>query len=179
MRSTFLREYLDCFNATEAARRAGYKWPNKMGPQLKKELAGEIEELLAEKLMPLDEALAREAALARFDIGPYVKGTGDETRLDVEKMKRDGFGHLIRGIKKGRYGTTIETADPDAARRQIIKAHLSLRQATGSKDDPVYQVTQNIHQFQNLSDDDLYDTLTRAMAQLATSPDGDDGRPGD
>lgn len=138
----FIREYPLDFNATQAALRAGYseRTAYSIGHENlnKPEIAAEIQKEIERQLMPLDEALAREATLARFDIGPYVKGTGDETSLDVEKMKRDGFGHLIRGIKKGRYGTTIETADPDAARRQIIKVYMELRKATGKEDDPIH-----------------------------------------
>jgi len=41
---SFIDEYLACGNATEAARRAGYKHPNKQGPENLVKLGGFIDE---------------------------------------------------------------------------------------------------------------------------------------
>ena len=38
----WLNEYFQCWNATEAARRVGYKWPNKVGPAKKQKFADEV-----------------------------------------------------------------------------------------------------------------------------------------
>lgn len=70
----WLEEYLKCWNATEAARRAGYAFPNVEGPKnlvnpsLKEEISARIEETK----MSADEVLLRLAEQARGDIGDYA-----------------------------------------------------------------------------------------------------------
>jgi phage terminase small subunit len=73
----FISEYLKCFNATEAAKRAGYSeatayaigWENLRKPEIK---AG-IDARLDEVHMSANEALKLTADLARVDIGVFFK----------------------------------------------------------------------------------------------------------
>lgn len=92
----WLSEYFTCFNATEAARRAGYKWPGRQGAEKKAKFAAEIQARLDELTMTADEALYHLSMIARADIGDYVVDSG----LDVERMKADGLGFLIKGAKR-------------------------------------------------------------------------------
>jgi hypothetical protein len=128
----WLTEYLKTFNATEAARAAGYKWPNKYGAQLKEKLQGQIDSHLQKKAMSRDEALARLADIARFDVSNYITDYGRTKGLDIEKMKADGYGHLIRAVKHTNNGTTIEWADPSSALALVLKE----THPTGHEDDP-------------------------------------------
>jgi hypothetical protein len=128
----WLTEYLKTFNATEAARAAGYKWPNKYGAQLKEKLQGQIDSHLQKKVMSRDEALARLADIARFDVSDYITDYGRTKGLDIEKMKADGHGHLIRSVKHTNSGTTIEWADPSSALALVLKE----THPTGHEDDP-------------------------------------------
>jgi len=66
-RRVFVEEYLECWNATEAARRAEYKHPNKYGPFLVKLgiVSDLIQRRLAEKAMTADEVLFRLTMMAR------------------------------------------------------------------------------------------------------------------
>lgn len=73
----FVIEYLNCWNASEAARRAGYS--EKTAPfvgaeNLKKpQIADEIERLIAERGIKPPEILERLGAHARADIGQFFR----------------------------------------------------------------------------------------------------------
>lgn len=71
----WLNEYLQCLNATEAARRAGYKHAKQMGSEnlSKPVLRQEIDRRLEAKTMSGKEVLARLDEQARADIGIFFK----------------------------------------------------------------------------------------------------------
>ena len=124
--AVFIDEYLIDFNATQAAIRAGYseRSANNIGPGnlLKPIISDEIERRIAERSMTTDEALLRLADQARFDISDYIVAVGTFAGIDVEKMIKDGHGHLVRGITRTAHGVKVELADPDAALDKILKA---------------------------------------------------------
>lgn len=76
-REIFVSEYLACWNAAEAARRAGYstRTAKAIGLNLLKvpEVAAYIAERIAEKAMTGDEALALLTEQARADIGVFFR----------------------------------------------------------------------------------------------------------
>jgi len=132
MQALWLAEYLNPktanFNATEAARLAGYRWPNKVGPRLRQELAAEIEAFLAERLMSASEALDRLSQQARADIGEFASlQTSDDLTNHpksylIKKMKR----HARRN-KDGTLTARIEVELYDAqAALQLIGKHHGL-----------------------------------------------------
>lgn len=69
-RRAFIGHYLQCFNATEAARRAEYAHPNKKGPELIHipVIRDEIEKRMDEIAMQAEEVLARLGAMARGEL---------------------------------------------------------------------------------------------------------------
>lgn len=76
----FIDEYLQCFNASEAARRAGYtSKANVIGSQLlaNPSISAEVQVRLAEIHMSADEALARETEIGRVGIGFFFKITDE------------------------------------------------------------------------------------------------------
>jgi len=87
----WLSEYYVCWNATEAARRADYKWPNKQGPALLKKFSSEISEHIEELQMNADEVLIRLAEQARGDIGNFA---------DIESSSDLANHPLSRIVKK-------------------------------------------------------------------------------
>jgi phage terminase small subunit len=119
----WLSEYLTCFNATEAARRAGYKWPDKQGQEKKAKFAAEISERLAERAMSADEVLQRLADQARGDASDYLTIDHNIVMLDLEKMKADGKTHLIKRYSDTKNGTVIELYDAQAALVHIGRHH--------------------------------------------------------
>lgn len=82
----FIQEYLICWNATEAARRAGYAQPNVQGSQnlVKPSIRGEIQRRLAEKAMSADEVLARLADHARGSMGDFLRVDEEDVLIDVQ-----------------------------------------------------------------------------------------------
>ncbi|MFW6184450.1 MAG: terminase small subunit [Chloroflexota bacterium] len=132
----WIAEYLKTFNATEAARRASYKHPEVMGSRKKKKFADEIAQALKEKVMGVDEALMRLSEQARMNYGPYVTYRGGVVFINVDKLKEDGYGHLIREAYTTRDGPRVKLADPDGALKTILDHHT--RGATGTEDDPMF-----------------------------------------
>lgn len=73
----FVNAYVECWNASEAARRAGYKGrSNSVGHQLLTniDIAAEIKRRVAEKCMTADECLIRLAEQARGTLDDFIDG---------------------------------------------------------------------------------------------------------
>ena len=92
----FVAEYLSCLNATEAARRAGYKQPHVQGTQVKARLADTITELLRQNIPSPEAVVSRISDMAMADVTEYLNRDGS---LDLERMKEDGRGYLLKKYK--------------------------------------------------------------------------------
>lgn len=125
----FIEEYLQCWNATEAARRAGYQGDdNTLGvvgyENLRKpKIAERVRQRLKEKAMSADEALSILAEQVRFDPGPYLIVDNDYgVGIAVQRMIDAGITHLIKAIVPTSSGTRIEFYDKQAALNMILRA---------------------------------------------------------
>lgn len=120
----FVSEYLQCFNATEAALRAGYSektahatgWENLKKP----EIANAISQRLQESAMSADEVLMRLAEQARGIHSTYIDASGV---VNIAQMVADGKTHLIKKIKDTRNGREYEFYDAQAALSLLGKHH--------------------------------------------------------
>lgn len=126
----FVEEYLKCWNATEAAKRAGYseKTAYSIGSEnLKKpEIKAAIDERIAELKMSADEVLTRLADEGRVDIGDFVDVDEDgKWSINLNKAAAAGKTHLIKKLGYNQYGPTLELVDGQAAKVHIGK-HLGL-----------------------------------------------------
>lgn len=76
---SWLEHYFACWNATEAARRAGYRNPNKLGPRqlVKVGIQEAIQARLIAMKMPADEVLARLSDQARGSLAPFIRRDTD------------------------------------------------------------------------------------------------------
>lgn len=103
----FIAEYLNCWNASEAARRAGYskKTARSQGERLltNVDVAAAIEEAVAERQIKPAEILERLGQQARGEIGQFFKVTERETDLPLpteevvkEEMRTDANGNPYR-----------------------------------------------------------------------------------
>jgi len=101
----WLSEYLQCLNATEAARRSGYKWPDKVGAANKALFKEEIQQILSERIPSPEAVVSRVADMAMADITDYLHNDGS---LDLEQMKADGRGYLL---KKYRHTRNISSSN--------------------------------------------------------------------
>lgn len=120
----WLEEYFKCWNATEAARRAGYKHPNVRGPENKTKFADEIKARLDEKAMTAEEVLAHLADQARGTADYYLDEYG---HINLDKVRDAGMMHLIKKYKFVTYETgsreEVELYDAQSALELIGKHH--------------------------------------------------------
>jgi len=141
----FVEEYVsNGGNAVQAYKKAGYyEHKTARAERAKsykirhnKHVAYHIRRILKDNQMSEEEALARTAEVASFDIGdylvqypaccPHCGGQLDEGGLvgfDLDKMRADGVTRVIKKIKPTRYGNEIEIYPADESRRDIMKAH--------------------------------------------------------
>lgn len=145
----FIDHYLINFNATEAARQAGYSersastigYENLRKPQIAEEIARRVEDLA----MGQEEALIRLAAQARSNIAAYLSPNGFNIGPDQDLSQ-------IRKIKRYADGSVeIELYSSQAALK-IILDHLN---RPGTEENPLH--------LRHLADD-LADGLTGVIA---------------
>lgn len=167
----FVEHYLDCLNATEAARRAGYKQPMQQGWRLLRnvEIAKVVEAGLAEKAMGRTEVLSRLAEMARSDMREFVYWRdGEDGGAPWLDLSPDKPLHLIKEIEVTRttrngegddllYDTKVKIKlyDAKAALDTLARHHRIV-----SGDQPGAVLTLTPEQLASLSDAEL-DELAR------------------
>ena len=96
----WLSEYLKCFNATEAARRAGYTWPNVQGQQKKEKFRDEIKRVLSQRAYSPEEIIDELQQIAQGDLGDMMEVTSMGFSIDMKTAKKNGLTKLIRKAKQ-------------------------------------------------------------------------------
>jgi phage terminase small subunit len=97
-----------------------------------------ITERLKEKAMAADEVIARIAEVGRGDLSRYVTNQGE---IDLEQLKADGLGHLLKKHKKTRRtihqknGDIIETEHQEIELYPADSAHDKLMRYHGLYND--------------------------------------------
>lgn len=138
----FILAYLaNGYNATEAARAAGYSGNYNTLSAIGAENLGKpniqaaISEHMAKVAMPANEVLARLAAIARFDLSPFIRYVPvldkegqviqglTEPTIDLKALTDAGYGWAIKTVKPTNAGTVVEFHDSFAALLQIGKVH--------------------------------------------------------
>ena len=124
----FVTEYLRTWNASEAARIAGYAAPGQQGHRLLKnvEIAEEIQRRVSERAMTADEVLIRLAEQARGTMEDFltVKDGIKKPYIDFEKARNAGKIGLVKKFKYGKDGEIeFELYDAQAALVQLGKVH--------------------------------------------------------
>lgn len=125
----FVEIYLTCWNATEAARRAGYSgdantlgvtgYDNLRNPKI----ASAVKARLAELHITADEVLARLADQARASMEDFLTiGPKGGVKVDLAKAARNGKLHLLHRYSKGKGGiVAFELYDVQTALVQLAK----------------------------------------------------------
>jgi phage terminase small subunit len=127
-REQFLRHYVSCgFNATEAARRAGYRHPNKQGPALVKLgiFQERLEDFMREVQMSREECLMRMARIVRTGMTRFYtrkEGHG-EPRIDWDAVLDSEDSDLVLGIRPTPTGMTLVGMDRLRALEMVAKSH--------------------------------------------------------
>lgn len=138
----FVNWYLQLWNQTEAYKRV---YPKSSDDAARANAArliandnikAEIEQRVAEKAMTANEVLMRLAEQARGDYSQYLTPYG----VDMNGLIADGKQHLVKGMKPGQFGMTIEFHDAQAA-LQLIGKHYKLfvdkTELSGPNDGPI------------------------------------------
>lgn len=120
-RRAFIDEYLECWNASEAARRAGYslKTAGSAGHELLKnpEIAQEISRRVADRAMSADETLIRMADKVRVSMADFIRlDENGNVQLDFTFANLNGKLHAIRKLKtrtRSYTGYVAITVGPD------------------------------------------------------------------
>lgn len=128
----FILEYLQCWNASEAARRAGYSEQTAyaIGAEnlRKPEVRAEIERRLAESAMSAGEVLARLTDHARSSMVDFLQVEGDEDGSiavpNLSQAKERGRLHLLKKFKVGKAGDiAFELYDAQKALITLARIH--------------------------------------------------------
>jgi phage terminase small subunit len=148
----FVDEYLQCWNAAEAARRAGYSkrtaysigWENLRKP----EIAAAISARMNEVHMSADEVLKRLADIARGDVADFMSIGPMGFTLDLDSAHKEGKTSLIRKISQKTVTINGKTEDKEIHTEDIelysglqalelIGKHHKLFNELGSKANPL------------------------------------------
>ena len=92
-----------------AARQAGYRWPEKLGPRLVKqsEVRAAIDARVETAAMAANEVLARVADVASSDLLNFIDvDSNGGCKVNMKLVKRLGLGHLIKRLRKNKDGTS-------------------------------------------------------------------------
>lgn len=129
----FVEYYFHCWNKTEAARKAGYAWPDRNQYRLmqKPYIAAAIAERMKELAMETDEILLRLTQQAQASIADFFEFEEGVHPTNGKKMvgavpnwdKVKEYGYLIKKIELTRDGNwKIELNDPQNALVQLGRA---------------------------------------------------------
>jgi hypothetical protein len=118
------------FNGAKAARMAGYS--ERSARQIASELLTfpdvkvAVDARMKALVMSADEVLGRLSEQARADISPYLtsrEGALYSLYLDLDRLKADGLGHLIKEIWETPEGIRVKIHDAQAALVQLGRYH--------------------------------------------------------
>lgn len=142
--TAFLEHYLQCWNAAEAARLAGYseRTAGQIGHELlkKPEISRAYKARLAELHMCAEEVLKRLADHARGSLDDFVT---DHGTIDLAAAKRSGALKLAKRIKtqSGKVDSIeVELHDPQRAMEMLGKNLALFGGLTGDVNDAIEQL---------------------------------------
>lgn len=125
--TVFIEEYLTCWNATEAARRAGYseKTARAIGAEnlTKPDMQAAIVARLSELKATSDEVMARLTAHSRASMEDFIDVAAQS--LDLEKAEKRGKLHLIKKFR----ATTTTVSKPTGEDVQTHYTEIELHDA--------------------------------------------------
>lgn len=125
----FITHYLQCLNATESARRAGYAGNDNTLSQIGHKLVrngkirAEIDRILSKQVMSAHEVLRRQTEIASLDVTDFFDFTGNLPMFKPDKAKERGVMHLIKSFKITNKEFKVEFYDAQRAQETLAKYH--------------------------------------------------------
>lgn len=123
MQNLFVEEYLRCWSARLAAKKAGYANPDNDGWRILRlpYVQAVINERVKAMQMETDEVMVRLTQQARTDIGVFFKKFGKGVVIDWDKVIE--FGYLVKKVTyNAKNKPMLEFHDPQRALELIAKA---------------------------------------------------------
>jgi len=163
----FVDQYLRCWNATQAAKDAGYsqRTAGVQGHRLlqRDDVQALISERIEDVAMGADEVLIRLAEQARADMADIVTlNKQGELQIDLEALKAKGLSRLIKTLRQSkRDGLVVELYDAQSALVHLGRAHGVFVDKTALTD-PTGQ-----EQYDGFAD--IKDQLERRLNRLAAA----------
>jgi phage terminase small subunit len=146
LQKRWVEEYTVDFNATAAARRAGYQAPQQAAYRNRDtpKLMAAVKERMEELKMSADGATLRQAQLARASMDDFYRVVEDDqghvrTVFDLAGALQAGKGHLIKKIKWTKHGPHVELYNARKANETILEMHGALG-PKGTEEDPQHVV---------------------------------------
>jgi phage terminase small subunit len=124
----FVEYYLRDWNATKAARLAGYAYPNVQSTRLLANIgiSEEIQRRLDEIVMETDEIQRRYSDIARADIADFMDIDRMTFSLNLHKAQELGLTHLVKKVKQRTRYIKPGTDDEEMEVYTEIELHGSL-----------------------------------------------------
>jgi hypothetical protein len=112
-------------NAADAARKAGYAWPEKQGPQqlAKTSVRAAVEAKLNSVALTQDEILARMSQIADGDLADFLVIRVDGIKVDLKRAKRHGQTYLLKRLKTKDGDVDIELESKTIAMVKLGEYH--------------------------------------------------------
>lgn len=130
----FIDYYLQSFNASDAARKAGYseKTARQIGQEnlSKPDIQGEIQSRLSEVHMSAEEALKLLADIARGDMALMMDVSSVGFNLDMQRAQELGLTKLIKRVKQKT--TTFIAKKESEEDREVTELEVELYDALGA-----------------------------------------------
>ncbi len=102
-------------SAVDAARRAGYRWPETQGPRLLKnpEIRAAVAARVETAAISADEVLARLADTATSDLMDFIAVDREgDWKVNLKRIKMLGLGHLVKRLRKNKDGFSDIELEP-------------------------------------------------------------------
>ena len=122
----FVDFYIQTLNATESARLANYKHPNKSGPKLVNHHEGvqaEIESRLAKHHASAEEVLAVLSNHMRGSLGDFLSMVDGEIRIDLARAQAAGLMGLLKKVQARKKSGTTKDGEPWEETYYTIELH--------------------------------------------------------
>lgn len=144
-RQAFVEHYLETWNASEAARRAGYskKTARQQGSRLltNVDIRRQIEARLTDIAMGPNEVLARLTEMATSSMEDFVNPDKLGVRIvDLKRAAERGKLHLVKKVSETQHGLAVELHDQQAALVQLGRHYglfVDRQEQTGKAGGPI------------------------------------------
>jgi len=169
----FVESYLgdSSQSAVDAARRAGYQWPEKQGPRLaeKSQVRAAINAGEATAAMPAREVLARLADVGSADLLDLMavddRGRG---RADLQQVRRLGLGHVIKRLRINKNGTQDIELEPKAPALVKLGEHYKLWKGAAQDEVTLVDLAKGLREeYEQVHNDERYDRRSETLSEPA------------